>query len=207
MRALILVDLQNDFMPGGALGVPHADEVIPLINELIMKFNIVLATLDWHPADHMSFASSHPGKKIGDVVNVQGIEQILWPAHCVRNTAGGELVSTLNKSGIESLFYKGTDKWIDSYSAFFDNARHKSTGLDEFLATRGISEIYIAGVATDYCVLYSVLDAISLGFKVFVIADCCKAINLHSDDEKKAWEKMKSAGAKVVTSIDIQGRQ
>ncbi|HSW87000.1 MAG TPA: bifunctional nicotinamidase/pyrazinamidase [Rhabdochlamydiaceae bacterium] len=204
MRALILVDLQNDFMPGGALGVPHADEILADINKLIPKFDIVLATLDWHPADHVSFASSHPGKKVGDVIPVKEIEQILWPVHCVRNTLGAELVRALDKNQIESLFYKGTDKEIDSYSAFFDNARGKSTGLDEFLTTREISELYIAGVATDYCVLYSVQDAISLGYDVVVVSDCCRGINLHPDDEKQAWKKMREIGASVMASKEIR---
>ena len=203
MTALILVDLQKDFMPGGPLGVSHAQEIIPLINNLILKFKTVVATQDWHPIDHMSFAVSRPGKKVGDVVKMNGISQILWPVHCVRNTPGAELVNELNKDAIESIFYKGIDKLIDSYSAFFDNARLRATGLDEFLATRSLYKIFIAGLTTDYCVLYTALDAVSLGFSVFVIKDCCKAINLQKDDEKKAWIKMKNLGIKVISSNEI----
>lgn len=203
MTVLILVDLQNDFMPGGALGVPKGNEIIPQINQLMKKFKTVVATQDWHPSDHMSFDVSHPGKKVGDVVEVQGIPQILWPVHCVRNTFGAELTRDLNIEAIESIFYKGTDKLIDSYSAFFDNSRLRSTGLDEFLITRGIKKIYIAGLATDYCVLYSALDAISLGFFVYVVEDCCRGINLHPDDEKKAFAKMKQRGVHLVSSERI----
>src|SRR5580700_3004969 len=164
MKALIIVDMQNDFMPEGALGVSSAHEIVPIINKLIVRFSLVVATQDWHPLDHVSFASSHANKKAGDIVQVGEIDQILWPMHCVRNTQGAELIPSLDKRSIASFFYKGTDKNIDSYSAFFDNARRKSTGLADYLKSRGVSEIYLAGLTTDYCVLYSAFDAIDLGF-------------------------------------------
>lgn len=200
MKALLIVDLQNDFMPGGALPVPKGDEVIPIINRLIPHFSLVLATQDWHPKDHVSFATNHPGKKVGEIIKFDGVDQILWPAHCVHYTKGAELVDQLNKDEIATIFYKGTDHLIDSYSTFFDNARARSTGLFEYLKSRSIDEIYIAGVATDYCVLYSVLDALDLGLKVNVIVDACRAINLKPGDEKKAFELMKQKGARLVTS-------
>jgi len=203
MKALVIVDMQNDFMPDGALGVPKADEIISIINRLIPKFSLVLATQDWHPADHVSFASNHSGKKIGDCIRVAENEQILWPVHCVRGTHGAELVSSLEKPNIASYFYKGTDKNIDSYSAFFDNAHHKSTGLGDYLKSRGIHEVYLAGVATEYCVLYSAMDAIDLGFTVYVIANACRPINLDPRDEESALKTMAAKGVKIIRSIDV----
>lgn len=200
MKTLLIVDVQNDFMPGGALAVPEADQIVPIINKLIPHFDLILATQDWHPQDHVSFATNHPGKKAGDRIEVQGITQILWPAHCVRNTRGAELVPGLQKEKIASLFYKGTDKLIDSYSAFFDNAHRRSTGLYDYLASRSIDEIYVAGVATDYCVLYSVLDALELGLQVHVITDACRGINLYPGDVEAAFAKMVARGAKIVSS-------
>ncbi len=203
MKTLLLVDLQNDFMPGGPLGVPEADKIIPLINNILPKFSLVVATQDWHPADHASFASNHPGKKPGDLVEVQGIEQILWPTHCVRSTKGAELVAGLRKEMIANIFYKGTDKSIDSYSAFFDNARRKSTGLFDYLKSNGVKEIYICGVATDYCVLYTTIDALDLGLSVFVISDACRGIDLYPGDCESAFASMVQKGAKLIPSTAL----
>ncbi len=197
MPALLIVDMQNDFMPGGALAVPHADEIIPLINALIPKFSLVVATQDWHPADHASFAANHPGKHPGEVVQVKGIDQILWPIHCVRNTRGAELVAGLDKEKIEAVFYKGTDKWIDSYSAFFDNQHGKSTGLGEYLTSRKVKEVTIVGVATDYCVLYSAIDAADLGFSVTVMQSVCRGINLKPTDVENSFHAMAAKGVKL----------
>lgn len=195
MRALLVVDMQNDFMPGGPLGVPHADKIIPVINRLMSRFSLVIATQDWHPKDHLSFASNHPGKKVGDRIQLKGIEQILWPDHCIKNTQGAELVASLNKEPISTIFYKGTDREIDSYSTFFDNARLKATGVEEYLKSRKIKEIVVVGVATDYCVLYSVLDALDLGFHVTVIEDGCCGINLSPHDSQMALQLMSAKGA------------
>lgn len=203
MKILLVVDMQNDFMPGGALGVREGNEIIPIINKAINKFPLVLATQDWHPRDHVSFAANHPGKKVGEIIDVEGIPQILWPVHCVRQTHGAELVAGLHKEPIASIFYKGTDKWIDSYSAFFDNARKKATGLEEYLRSRNIHDIYIAGVATDYCVLYSAIDALDLGFSVKIIQDACRGINLKPDDVKEAIQAMEQKGAKIITSKEL----
>ncbi len=197
---LLIVDMQNDFMPGGPLGVPGADEIVPILNKLMPHFSLVVATQDWHPADHTSFAKNHPGKKVGDRVEVQGISQILWPVHCVRNTKGAELVSGLNKDKISSIFYKGTDKLVDSYSAFFDNIHRRATGLYDYLESRDVEEIYIAGVATDYCVLYSVLDALEFGLQVHVISDACRGIDLYPGDVEAAFTKMVERGAKITPS-------
>ena len=199
-RALILVDLQNDFLPGGALGIAGADAIIPVINQLIPHFPLVVATQDWHPSDHVSFASNHPGKKVGDRIEIEGVEQILWPVHCVRNSLGAELSSALNQERIESFFFKGTDQMIDSYSAFFDNARRKSTGLADYLKSREVTSVYLAGLATDYCVLYSALDALYLGFQTTVISDACRAINLRPQDEELALAAVIARGGQVVSS-------
>lgn len=203
MRAFVIVDMQNDFMPAGALGVPQANLLIPMINRLIPQFSLVVATQDWHPLNHVSFAINHPGKKVGERVVVEGQEQILWPVHCVRNTKGAALVDGLEKGQIACAFFKGTDPMIDSYSAFFDNAHLKSTGLGEYLKTHEVEEVVIAGVATDYCVLYSALDALKLGFRVVVIKDACRAINVDPEDEKKAFEMMRTKGATILGSSEV----
>ena len=198
MKALIIVDLQNDFMPGGPLGVPEARELAPLINKLMDKFSLIIATQDWHPPHHCSFAKNHFGKKPGDTVQIKGGPQVLWPVHCVRDTPGAELVKELNKGPISSIFYKGTDESIDSYSAFFDNAHLRSTGLGDFLKSRNITEVYLAGVATDYCVLYSAIDALALGFKTFIILDACRGINLQPGNVDKALDQIIARGGKIV---------
>ncbi len=198
MKALIIVDMQNDFMPGGALGVPGADKIVDLINSLMTQFPLVVASQDWHPSDHVSFASSHPGKKPGDVIKVQAQDQVLWPVHCVRDTFGAELVNGLNKKQIAKFFHKGTDKNIDSYSSFFDNARLKSTGLGEYLKSQNVTDVYLVGVATDYCILYSAFDAIDLGFSVSVIAPACKPINLDPKDEERAFAAISAKGGKIL---------
>lgn len=202
-NALILVDLQNDFLPGGALAVNHGDQVIPVVNDLLNKnFDVVVATKDYHPENHGSFAKSH-GKTPGSHVDLYGLDQILWPVHCVAGTNGAEFCSGWNQEKVEEVFYKGTDKTIDSYSTFFDNGHRKSTGLDDFLKSRRVKKVFIAGLATDYCVKYSVLDALELGFEVFVVSDACRAVNLGQEDDKIAIEEMRKAGAHIVTSKEI----
>ncbi len=203
MNALIIVDLQNDFLPGGALAVPRGDEVIPLANELQPKFDLVLATKDWHPADHGSFAANHPGKKPGDRILLDGIEQILWPVHCVQNTRGAEFASSFDTSRIAHVFHKGTERNIDSYSTFFDNAHRRHTGLAHYLEKHGIRDIYLMGLALDYCVKYSALDARQLGFNTHIILDGCRGIELAPGDIERAIEEMKRAGAKILKSSDL----
>ena len=203
MKALLVVDMQNDFMPGGPLGVPNANELVPIINALMMKFAIVIASKDWHPIDHVSFAVNHQKKKPGDSVEVKGIQQLLWPPHCIQHTKGAALVSGLNKERICSLVFKGTDKWIDSYSTFNDNAHLRSTGLMHYLHSRLITQLYICGVATDYCVLYSTLDALQEPLEVFVITDACRGIDVKPKDTERALATMKQKGAHLITSDKI----
>jgi nicotinamidase/pyrazinamidase len=203
MNALILVDLQNDFLPGGALAVPHGDEVIPLADELQRHFDLVVATKDWHPPDHGSFAANHPGKKPGDRIILDGIEQILWPVHCVQNTDGAEFAPLFDTSRIDHIFHKGTERNIDSYSTFFDNAHRRHTGLAHYLEKRGIKEIYLMGLALDYCVKYSTLDAMQLGLKTYVIVDGCRGIELEPGDIARALDEMKHAGAILLKSSDL----
>jgi nicotinamidase/pyrazinamidase len=203
MNALILVDIQNDFLPGGALGVPHGDEVIPVANRVAPKFALVVATQDWHPADHGSFAANHPGKEPGDVIDLNGIEQILWPVHCVQDTPGAAFAGALDTSRFARVFHKGTDPAIDSYSTFFDNARRKATGLGDYLKEQGVRDVYILGLATDYCVKFSALDAIELGFNTHVIEDGCRAVNLQPGDAAKSIAEMQAGGATVVSSHDL----
>jgi nicotinamidase/pyrazinamidase len=202
MKTLIITDVQHDFMPGGALGVPGGGEIVPIINALIPKFDHVFATQDWHPPHHVSFALTH-GKKVGEVIRIGDIEQILWPIHCVQNTHGAELAKGLHRERIEVVFHKGVDPKVDSYSTFFDNGSKRSTGLADRLKKEHLDELYFVGLATDYCVLYSVLDALALGFKAFLIRDACRAINLHPGDEERAIEKMRQKGAKIIISSQL----
>src|SRR6266568_4122050 len=171
MTCLILVDIQNDFVPGGALPVKEGDQIVPIVNRLQSRFDLVVATQDWHPLNHGSFAANHPGKKPGDVIELDGLQQILWPVHCVQNTPGAALVPSLGASRVARIFQKGTDPEIDSYSGFFDNDHRKATGLGEWLKAKSVSEVYICGLATDYCVKFTALDAVRLGFKTHLIED------------------------------------
>ena len=200
MKALIIVDVQNDFLPGGALAVPDGDQVIPVINQLSQDFDLVFTTQDWHPANHCSFAASHPDKKIGDRILIDGQEQILWPVHCVQNTYGAELAAGLNPKVISGGVHisKGTDELVDSYSGFFENLRKRSTGLEELLRQHEADDLTIVGLATDYCVKATVLDARDLGFKVTVYQTACRAVNLSPDDGAKALAAMRDAGVKIV---------
>jgi nicotinamidase/pyrazinamidase len=203
MKAFVIVDMQNDFMPGRALGVAGADQLASLINSIIPRFSLVVASQDWHPLDHVSFAKNHPGKVPGDIIKVDHQEQVLWPVHCVRDTTGAELVSDLNKQCIASIFYKGTDSYIDSYSSFFDNSHQKSTGLGAYLKSRGVTDVYFAGLATDYCILYSALDVVDLGFSAYVIIDACRSIHLFPKDEELALAGIAAGGGKIITSKEL----
>ena len=203
MNALIIVDLQNDFLPGGALPVPHGDEIIALANKLQRKFELVLATKDWHPPDHGSFAANHPGKKPGDRIMLDGIEQILWPVHCVQNTYGAEFAPAFDTSRIAQVFHKGVERNIDSYSTFFDNAHRRETGLADYLKKRSVKNIYLMGLALDYCVKYSVLDARHLGLNTHVIVDGCRGIELERGDIDRALDEMIQAGATILKSADL----
>ena len=202
-RALILVDIQNDFMPGGALAVAEGDQIVPIANRIQEAFELIVATQDWHPANHGSFASQHPGKKPGDVIDLNGIPQVLWPDHCVQGTPGADFHAQLDRRRIANIFHKGVDPDIDSYSGLFDNGHRRGTGLAEFLKSNGVTDVYIAGLATDYCVKYTVLDARTLGYNVFVVEDGCRGVNLQPGDSATAIDQMLAAGARVVTSANI----
>lgn len=197
MKALLIIDMQNDFAPGGPLAVPEADLLIEPINALIKKFSLVIATQDWHPKEHMSFATQHAGKKPGELIELEGAEQILWPEHCVQNTLGAEFVPGLEIAEFNKIIRKGTNPLIDSYSAFFDNAHEQKTELDTFLHSREVQHLYICGVATEYCVLFSVLDAIALGYRVTLIIDACKGIELQQGDVARAIDQMEKKGAEI----------
>lgn len=202
-KALIMVDLQNDFCAGGSLAVPGGDEVIALANRLQACFTEVIATQDWHPANHTSFAANHPGHEVGDIISIQGMPQILWPEHCIQGQKGSAFHDELSLTAATKVFQKGIDKDIDSYSAFFDNAQKRSTGLADHLQHLGIDEVYILGLATDYCVKFSALDAAELGFDVYVIQDACRGVNLKANDVDSAISEMKAAGIAVIQSADI----
>lgn len=202
-RALIIVDLQNDFV-SGSLKVKDAETIIPTINQLLqLPFDVKVATKDWHPKEHESFYPNHPGKKMGDTLSSG---QILWPTHCVQNSFGAEFVNLLNTAQIEEVFYKGLNPQVDSYSTFFDNDFHTSTGLHDYLQKREIKEIYLAGLATDYCVKYSSLDGKFLGYDTYVIKDGCKAVNIDPQDEFKSLKEMEEAGIHVVSLKNVMER-
>jgi len=202
-RALILVDLQNDFLPGGALAVPEGDRLIPVANRLQALFDVVAASQDWHPADHGSFAASHSGREPGDQIELAGLPQVLWPIHCVQDSPGARLAPGLETSRIDRIFYKGSDPQIDSYSCFHDNGHRRSTGLAEYLREQGVDTVFILGLATDYCVKFSVLDAVDEGFAVHLVLDCCRGIDLEPGDVDRALEEMREAGATLISSQDL----
>ncbi len=206
MRCLLIVDLQRDFLPGGALGVPEGDRVVPVANALLPRFELVLATQDWHPANHRSFASQHPGRRVGEVIQLAGLDQILWPDHCIQHSPGAEFAPGLDTRRIERVFLKGVDAEIDSYSGLFDNGRRRCTGLDVFLRQRGVRDVFVLGLATDYCVKHTALDALALGWNVHVVVDGCRGVDLHPGDAARALDAMQAAGARLITSQAIEGR-
>jgi nicotinamidase/pyrazinamidase len=197
MKTLLLIDIQNDFLPGGALAVAQGDEVVPRANVLAAQYRLVVATQDWHPAGHKSFASEHPGRRVGDVIDLGGVAQTLWPDHCVQGTHGAKFAAQLNASRIEHVIQKGTDLAIDSYSGFFDNARRKATGLEAYLRARGVEEIHLAGLATDYCVKFTALDGVELGFRVTLLSDAVRGVELAPGDGDRAIEEMRAAGVVI----------
>lgn len=198
MKALILVDIQNDFIDGGALAVSDGSSVVKVANRVMSRFDFVVATQDWHPPEHGSFASQHAGVQVGDKFKLAGLQQIAWPDHCVQNTTGADFVPSLNQDGVHEVVRKGTDPTIDSYSGFFDNGHRKSTGLEQLLRSRNVAQVSVMGLATDYCVKYTVLDAISLGFETELIVAGCRGVNLNATDVEQAIHQMKEAGAGLV---------
>lgn len=200
--ALIVVDVQNGFTSGGQLAVAHADQIIPLINQLAQRFENVILTQDWHPAEHISFAENHAGKQPFETVTLDYGEQVLWPQHCVQGTQDAELHHDLNIPHAQLIIRKGFHPQIDSYSAFLEADRCTSTGLAGYLQHRGIHSVYVVGIATDFCVAWTALDARRLGFQAYVIEDACQAINLNGSLEK-AWQDMSAAGVQRILSQQI----
>ncbi|PCC68078.1 nicotinamidase/pyrazinamidase [Nannocystis exedens] len=205
MRALILVDIQNDFLPGGALAVPEGDRVIAVANALMPLFPLVVATQDWHPPDHGSFAANHAGRAPGEVVTLAGLQQVLWPTHCVQGTRGAEFAGTLQQGPVAQIFVKGVDAEVDSYSGFFDNGRRRSTGLGEYLRAHEVREAVVLGLATDYCVKFTALDALSLGMATTLVEDGCRGVELRPGDVAAALDEVRAAGGAVRRSADLLG--
>jgi nicotinamidase/pyrazinamidase len=196
-HALILVDLQNDFLPGGALGVPGGDEVIPLANRLMDDFEIIVATQDWHPPEHGSFAANHPGRHVFENIDLHGLPQTLWPVHCVQGTPGAEFAPDLDAGRITRVFRKGTRPEVDSYSGLFDNGRRHSTGLAEWLREQGVTRVTVCGIATDYCVKFTALDAVAEGFDVTLHLPACRGVDLQAGDIAAAVEAMRGKGVRI----------
>jgi nicotinamidase/pyrazinamidase len=197
MKALIVVDVQNDFCPGGSLAVQDGDRVVPYINGIRDEYPLVVFTQDWHPSDHSSFASNNPGTQVGEFIELGGQQQIMWPDHCVRETKGAEFHRDLELRPGDPVVHKGELSEVDSYSGFLDNDRRHETGLRTLLQEKGVDDVAVAGLATDYCVKFTVLDALKFGFKVTVLREGCRAVNLSPGDGEKAFAEMAQAGAEL----------
>lgn len=202
-RALLLVDIQNDFLPGGTLAVAEGDAVVPIVNRLLPAFEHVVASQDWHPVEHLSFAAQHPGREPFETIELDGLEQILWPTHCVQNSAGASFASALDVAAIDFVVRKGSDPRIDSYSAFYDNDYKRATGLADHLRAQRIDALFVAGLAADVCVQYTVLDALAEGFATTLITDATRGVDMRPGDTQAAVEAMASAGAALVGSDSI----
>jgi nicotinamidase/pyrazinamidase len=200
--ALLVIDVQNDFIPGGSLPVPEGERIVPLINQLALQFQQVVIAQDWHPRGHASFASSHPGRQPYDVIQLPYGEQTLWPDHCVQASAGAEFHPELDLPHAQLVIRKGCNPDIDSYSAFLEADRRTTTGLAGYLSERGIDTIYMVGLALDFCVMYSALDARAAGFNAVVVLDACRAIDLNGS-LAAAIERMQVAGVQLIQSTDL----
>ncbi len=202
MKALLIVDVQNDFCPGGALEVPDGDKVVPVINRLSGYFDHIIQTQDWHPEGHSSFASSHEGKEPFQTIEMPYGEQVLWPDHCVQGSSGADFHPDLITDRSQLVVRKGFRKDIDSYSAFFENDNETPTGLAGYLRERGIDTLYAVGLATDFCVKWSVVDGLKEGFNVHVVEDAVRGIDIEGSVEQ-AWKEMAEAGAEQTTSNQL----
>ncbi len=203
MKALVIVDSQNDFMPGGSLEVPKGDEIVPIVNKLQDKFDLIVATQDWHPKNHISFASNHEGKEPFETIEYKEIEQILWPQHCVQGSKGAEFHSDLETHKIEAFIRKGMNPEIDSYSGFYDNGHLKNTGLAGYLREKDCDEIYFCGLAADVCVYFTAKDSLKEGFSSTLISDAIRALD--GDKFAKMKEELSAEGMKFTTSGDLPG--
>jgi nicotinamidase/pyrazinamidase len=204
-RALLVVDVQNDFCPGGSLAVAGGDRVVPVINRLAPRFAKVVATQDWHPPGHVSFASSHPGMKPFQVADLPGGQpQTLWPDHCVAGSRGAELHPGLATAPLSLIVRKGARAELDSYSAFFENDRRTPTGLNAYLRELGCEELYLCGLATDVCVYYSAQDALRLGFAVRLVRDACRGIDAPPGNLQERLRELVAAGVRILDSSEVQ---
>ncbi len=201
-KALVLVDLQYDFCPGGALEVARGDETVAVANRVARHFELVVATQDWHPADHGSFAANHDGAEPYQVRDLHGLQQVLWPVHCVQGTRGAAFHAQLTAS-ITKVFPKGTDPTVDSYSGFWDNGKRRATGLGPWLRDQGVRSLYVLGLATDYCVKFTALDACSEGFATYLVEDGCRGVELKTGDSDRAIDEMRASGVVVLESNQI----
>lgn len=201
MDALILVDIQPDFLPGGALAVPEGDAIIPVVNKLVTRFDLVVATQDWHPAGHGSFASAHPGKKPFDQIDLNGLPQVLWPDHCVQGAPGAQLSAAVDWRKTAAIFRKGMNPGIDSYSGFYDNGYRQSTGLGGYLKSLGVQRVFVVGLAADYCVYYTAKDAMKEGYETIMIEDATRPIDVYNFENAKA--DLKSKGGSIVHSSEL----
>lgn len=201
MKALLIIDIQNDFLENGSLEVKDGNAIIPLVNKIQNLFDVVVATQDWHPSTHKSFAANHEGKQLFEVIDLNGLPQVLWPNHCAQGTFGAEFHPDLNTQNIQAIFRKGTDIEIDSYSGFYDNDKRNSTGLHGFLTELQVTEVYVCGLAADYCVYYTAKDAANLGYKTFVIEDATKYID--ATNYLKAKQEMLDLGIEFVNMEDL----
>ncbi len=200
--ALLLIDIQHDFLEGGALAVPFGNEVIPIANTMMERFDTIVATQDWHPPAHGSFASAHQRLPY-EVIDLHGLPQVLWPDHCVQGSFGAQFATALHSTQIDHITQKGTDPTVDSYSGFADNGGRIETDLHQTLQAKNINTLYICGLATDYCVKFTVLDALTRGYTVFLIVDGCRGVNQQFNDSQEAIFEMERAGVQLIASVDV----
>ncbi|MFW5743721.1 MAG: bifunctional nicotinamidase/pyrazinamidase [Spirochaetota bacterium] len=203
--ALIVVDVQNDFCPGGALAVSEGDQIVPVINKIAPLFDVVVATRDWHPSDHVSFASAHDGHEVGEAIEFNGMEQVLWPDHCVQASKGAGFHPDLDTAPINLILHKGTRTELDSYSGFLETDRTTSTGLEAYLKGLDVSEVTVCGLATDYCVFFTAMDAVDAGFKTRLVTDAVRGIDQPEGNVERTIGEMKDAGVTLVTSAELLG--
>jgi nicotinamidase/pyrazinamidase len=201
MKTLIIIDVQNDFMPGGPLAVPQGNEIVPVINRIQNYFDLVVATQDWHPLNHKSFASNHYEKKPFDSILLHGVHQTLWPDHCVQGTSGALFHKDMESNRIATIFRKGMDPEIDSYSGFYDNNHHLSTGLAGYLKEKGVTEVYFCGLAADICVYYTILDSILEGFSATLIEDASRPLYPDKFDDIKC--ELAKLAVRIITSREL----